>query len=214
MIDYTKYKWLDAQASLPEEASEKEKEAKRLLDTLDKKDFLPGKKNILANYYFDQCAKFAQEGRLGQIKLDSNPNRDFRSWAKSQSFKKLAEQILQNEKGKFIMSGIVIVMTGTLVLFFLMAVLTENFLINIWVDAIVGALAIVFLYRNMKIKYRIIKKYTSPKDYMYLDVSSFVLCVLVKIMMPGFLDFSLVILFIAHFISKKKFEKMLDNFEI
>ena len=30
MIDYTKYKWLDVQASLPESAQIKEKEAKRL----------------------------------------------------------------------------------------------------------------------------------------------------------------------------------------
>ena len=44
MIDYTKYKWLDVQASLPESAQIKEKEAKRLLDTLDKKDFTSAKK--------------------------------------------------------------------------------------------------------------------------------------------------------------------------
>ena len=214
MIDYTKYKWLDIQSSLPESASSKEKEAKRLLDTLDKKDYSPGKKNILANYYFDQCAKYAQEGRLDQIKLDSNLSRDFRSWSKSQSFKKLEQQILSNDKGKFVMSGIVIVMTGTLILFFLMAILTEKFLINIWVDGIVGALALVFFYRNMKIKYRVIKKYAPAKDYLYLDIASFVLCILLKIWLPVSFDFSLIILFITHYISKKKFDKTVDGFSI
>lgn len=214
MIDYTKYKWLDVQASLPESAQIKEKEAKRLLDTLDKKDFTPAKKDILARYYFDQCEKYAQEDRLDQIKLDSNLTRDFRSWPKSSSFKKMVEQVVQSDKGKFVMSGIVIVMTGTLLVFFLVAILTGKFLFNIWVDGIVGALSIVFLYRNMKIKYRLIKRYTASRDYLYLDIASFVLCFLLKIWLPVSFDFSLIILFIAHFVSKKKFDKMLDEFTI
>lgn len=183
MIDYTKYKWLDVQASLPESAQIKEKEAKRLLDTLDKKDFTSAKKDILARYYFDQCEKYAQEDRLDQIKLDSNLTRDFRSWPKSSSFKKMVEQGVQSDKGKFVMSGIVIVMTGTLLVFFLVAILTGKFLFNIWVDGIVGALSIVFLYRNMKIKYRLVKRYTASRDYLYLDIASFVLCFLLKIIL-------------------------------
>lgn len=219
MIDYTKYSWLDVQATLPESASSKEKEAKRLLDTLDKKDFMSGKKNILASYYFDQCAKYAGEDRLSQFKLDSNLSKDFKSWSKSNSFKKLQEQILQNEKGKFIMSGIVIVMTCTLTLFFLIAMLTyittltDRFLVNKWIDTIVGAVAMVFLYRNMKIKYRTIKRYTDIKDFVLLDVASMVLCFLLKIWIPMF-DFSVLILFVAHYISKRKFDKVLDGFTI
>ena len=129
-------------------------------------------------------------------------------------FKKMVEQVVQSDKGKFVMSGIVIVMTGTLLVFFLVAILTGKFLFNIWVDGIVGALSIVFLYRNMKIKYRLVKRYTASRDYLYLDIASFVLCFLLKIWLPVSFDFSLIILFIAHFVSKKKFEKMLDEFTI
>lgn len=215
MIDYAKYKWLDVTVELSPEALAKEKEVQHLLDTLDKKDYLAGKKNILASYYIDQCNKYASEDRLDQIKLDSSLTKSFRTWPKSQSFKKLSDQIIQNEKGKFIMSGIVIVMTGTLILFFLMAVLTEKFLFKtIWIDGIVGALAIVFFYRNMKIKYKTIKRYTDSKDFLYLDIASIVLSILLKMWLPVSFDFSLIILFIAHYVSKKKFDKILDGFEI
>lgn len=214
MIDYTKYRWLDPMFSLDESCLSKEKEAKRLLDTLDKKDYMPGKKNILACYFFDQCKKYAEEGRLDQIKLDSNLTKEFNTWPKSQSFKKLKEHILGDEQGKFIMSGIVIVMTGTLILFFLVAMLTDKFLINKWVDTLVGALAIVFFYRNMKSKYKLLKKYTKSRDFLYMDIASIAMSVLVKMMLPQGFDFTLIILFISHFISKKKFEKVLEAFVV
>lgn len=214
MIDYSKYKWLDVKVTLPESAKDKEKDAKRLLDTLDKKDYPEGKKNLFALYYFDQCDKYAKEDRLNQLELDSNLSKTFRSWSKSQSLKKLYDQLIQNEKGKYVMSGIVIIMTCTLVLFFLRAILSEDFVVNFSVDAIVGAIALLFLYRNMRIKYRMLKKYTNIKDFMYLDVASIVLCVLLKIWLPATFDVSLVILMITYYISKKRFDKVLQEFKI
>lgn len=214
MIDYSKYTWLDGQAVLPEIAQDNEQEVRRLLEFLDKKSFSACKKNIIARYYFYQCEQFAKENKLKQLKLDSNISRNLRIWEKEDSYKEFYKNVLEDAKGKYIMSGIVIIMTCTLLIFFLTAILTENFVINFSIDAIVGALAILFLVRNLKIKYKLLKKYTNPLNYLYFDVASIVLCIVLKIFMPASFDYSLVILFIAYYASKKKFDKALQELDI
>lgn len=214
MLDYSKYTWLDSSARLDEAVKEKNQEAKRLLDTLDKKSFPTYKKDILAQYYFYQCQQNANDNKLDSFKLDSNVSRDIKSWTKEESFKEFYANVLQDVKGKYIMSGIVMIMTCTLLIYFLTAILTQNFVINFSIDAIVGAIAILFLFRNVKIKYKLLKKYTNARNYLYIDVASIVLCIALKVMMPAGYDFSLVILFLAYYFSKKQFDKALLALDI
>ena len=124
----------------------------------------------------------------------------------------MKENLLKEDKAKFQLSGIVIVVTGTLILFFLRAILAQEFVVNFSVDAIVGAIALVFFYRNMRIKVRLLKSYEQLKDYIYMDVASFVMCILLKMWLPVMFDVSLVILVISYYVQRRKFEKYLKGF--
>lgn len=209
MIDLKQYSWLNLHHPMPT-AGDEERQFIDVLKVIEKKEPNPALRNIYANYYLEQVEKAEEEGR--DWKLDKNIGKEVRSWAKSQSFKKMKENLLKEDKAKFQLTGIVIVVTGTLILFFLRAILAQQFVVNFSVDAIVGAIALVFFYRNMKIKIRLLKSYEQLKDYVYMDVASFVMCILLKMWLPVMFDASLVILVISYYVQRRKFEKYLKGF--
>lgn len=209
MIDLKQYSWLNPHHPMPT-AGDEERQFIDVLKVIEKKEPNPALRNIYANYYLEQVEKSKEEGR--DWKLDKNIGKEVRSWAKSQSFKKMKENLLKEDKAKFQLTGIVIVVTGTLILFFLRAILAQQFVVNFSVDAIVGAIALVFFYRNMKIKIRLLKSYEQLKDYVYMDVASFVMCILLKMWLPVMFDASLVILVISYYVQRRKFEKYLKGF--
>lgn len=120
------------------------------------------------------------------------------------------KQKKQDDLTKFVISGLVIIMTATLLIYFIWALLAKNFMVSFHVDAIVGVVSLIVLIRMLMSKYKIIKEYTSIKDYFILDFLSLVLCILIKVAIKIPFDFSLVILTITYFISKKRFEKLLS----
>lgn len=117
--------------------------------------------------------------------------------------KKIAE-----DKSKISLTGLTIIMMGTLFIYFLWAVINSKFLVNFSIDALVGVVAIVILIRNLKVKYSIIKKYTSEKQFMILDLVAFTLCFLIKVVVKIPFDFSLIILLISHYATKQIFNKI------
>lgn len=209
MIDLKQYSWLNPHHPMPD-AGDEERQFIDILKVIEKKESNPALRNIYANYYLEQVEKAKEDGL--EWKLDKNLGKEVRSWAKSQSFKKMKENLLKEDKAKFQLSGIVIVVTGTLILFFLRAILAQEFVVNFSVDAIVGAIALVFFYRNMRIKVRLLKSYEQLKDYIYMDVASFVMCILLKMWLPVMFDVSLVILVISYYVQRRKFEKYLKGF--
>ena len=50
------------------------------------------------------------------------------------------------------------------------------------------------------------------RDFIYLDGSSFLLSILLKMALPPNLDFTLVVLIVAYYVEKKKFKKILNEF--
>lgn len=82
---------------------------------------------------------------------------------------------------------------------------------NFSVDAIVGAIALVFFYRNMKLKIQLIKIYTPVRDYLYMDIASFVMCILLKMWLPPAFDVSIIVLVIAYYVQRRKFENFLKT---
>lgn len=209
MIDLKKYTWLTPRFPLPESHDE-EQSFQDILKTIEKKESNLAMRNIYANYYLNQCQKAREEGK--PLQLEGNLGKEIRSWGKSQSFKKFKDVYLKEDKAKFQLCGIVIVVTGTLILFFLRAILAQKFVVNFSVDAIVGAIALVFFYRNMKMKIRLVKSYTPIKDYLYLDIASFVMCILLKMWLPPTFDVSIIVLVIAYYVQRRKFEKYLQTF--
>ena len=106
--------------------------------------------------------------------------------------KRKNKEEIENDKIKFMMTGTTIIMTGTIFIYFLWAVINNRFLVNFSVDALVGTVALVFLAKNMVVKYRMIEKYTKASYYKIFDVVSLLLCLLVKIVLKIPFDFSLI----------------------
>jgi len=118
---------------------------------------------------------------------------------------------MAEDKAKVSLTGLTIIMMGTLFIYFLWAVINSKFLVNFSIDALVGVVAFVILVRNLKLKYDVIKKYTSEKQFMILDFVAFVLCFLIKVVVQIPFDFSLIILLLSHYATKQIFNKIIEK---
>ena len=192
------WKWLDPSLSVDWNT-----ESRKLLDTIDGMRIPNAQKNMLVQYYIEHP----------HMQRKANRQKEIRSWMRTDAYQKIKEQRVHDDQNKFTIASIVIVMMATLFLFFLRAVITRSFVVNFSVDAIVGAIALVLLVRNLHIKYRLIDQYVDTKRwYQMIDGTSFVLCVLLKFLFPPVFDFSLILLFISFVIQKKKLEKIFQSF--
>lgn len=122
--------------------------------------------------------------------------------------RRITPKEMSEDKSKISLTGLTIIMMGTLFIYFLWAVINSKFLVNFSIDALVGVIALVILIRNLKVKYSVIKKYTSEKQFMILDLVAFVLCFLIKVVVKIPFDFSLIILLISHYATKQIFNKI------
>ena len=125
--------------------------------------------------------------------------------------RRITPKEMSEDKSKISLTGLTIIMMGTLFIYFLWAVINSKFLVNFSIDALVGVVALVILIRNLKIKYSIIKKYTSEKQFMILDLVAFVLCFLIKVVVQIPFDFSLIILLLSHYATKQIFNKIIEK---
>lgn len=125
--------------------------------------------------------------------------------------RRITPKEMAEDKAKVSLTGLTIIMMGTLFIYFLWAVINSKFLVNFSVDALVGVVAFVILVRNLKLKYDIIKKYTSEKQFMILDFVAFVLCFLIKVVVQIPFDFSLIILLLSHYATKQIFNKIIEK---
>ena len=125
--------------------------------------------------------------------------------------RRITPKEMSEDKSKISLTGLTIIMMGTLFIYFLWAVINSKFLVNFSIDALVGVVALVILIRNLKVKYSVIKKYTSEKQFMILDLVTFVLCFLIKVVVKIPFDFSLIILLISHYATKQIFNKIIEK---
>ena len=125
--------------------------------------------------------------------------------------RRITPKEMSEDKSKISLTGLTIIMMGTLFIYFLWAVINSTFLVNFSVDSLVGVVAFVILVRNLKLKYDVIKKYTSEKQFMILDFVAFVLCFLIKVVVKIPFDFSLIILLVSHYATKQIFNKIIEK---
>ena len=128
--------------------------------------------------------------------------------------RRITPKEMAEDKAKVSLTGLTIIMMGTLFIYFLWAVINSKFLVNFSIDALVGVVAFVILVRNLKLKYDVIKKYTSEKQFMILDFVAFVLCFLIKVVVQIPFDFSLIILLLSHYATKQIFNKIIEKNDV
>lgn len=125
--------------------------------------------------------------------------------------RKISEKEIKEDKGKFLMANLTIIMMGTLFVYFLWSVVNAKYIVNFSIDAIVGTISLVLMIRNFKLKYEVLKKYEEIlNQYKFIDLASFLTCIFVKIIVKIPFDFSLIILLLAYYISKIKFYKKIN----
>ena len=134
--------------------------------------------------------------------FDKKTDRLYRQFSKSSSFKKHAEKMVCRDDEKLKICNMMLVMSVTLTLFFF-----SSYVVNFSVDAIVGCLAFVFSFINVRTKYRTLKRYNLVRDFIYLDGLSLLLCILFKMFFPVQVDFSLIILLVDYYLCKKRFKE-------
>ena len=188
LMNKKQYDWLEA---IP---SSMDKKTEQFLHMIDKKGWNAVKKNLIAQY--------AIEHQL----MDQEP----RKIEKSNEFKKFKEDKKASLSSQLVLCSLMIMMTGTMLVYFFNAILRQNYVINFSIDAIVGSIALVLFVRNELLKYRLTKIYLNTKDYFLFDLIALVLCILLKIMIAHF-DVSLIVFIAIYFFSKRRWTKQINT---
>jgi hypothetical protein len=208
MISLQKYKaWFSGKKEIDEQSAEAE--IIGVFDAIDRSHFSAYQKDALASYYLDSIPQADHVKRLKLEKMKDAPEQMLSSWMAHNAYQKHLQQVQQDDHTKFMMSGLTVIMSGTLCIYFVYAVCSQKFLLNFSLDALIGSIAFAFLIINIRKKLQIAKRYSSGRELILLEGISFLICALLKMVIPSMFDLSVVILFIAYMTEKKKLEKMI-----
>ena len=198
MSEKPKYPWLSA--PVPEMNGWQNQEADRYLQAIDAKSDWSGiQKDIAAAAAIDLISSGSQSSSALKKPLDR--------WPSLKIWKETAEKINLNRMEKFKAAGLISIMTGTVVSFFLGAILYQNYVLSFSMDALAAAAAAAFLIRNLQIQYKTANAYGMAKYWLALWITAGLLCVLLKLILPPAFDASLAVLFAAYYFSKKNLGK-------
>lgn len=202
MSQDAKYPWLSIQ--LPEMNAWQTKEANKYLQSINnKKDWINIYKEISAQTALEQIQSSSQSASILKKPLDR--------WPSLKIWKEQAKKTNASSMERFRIAGMVSVMSGTLVSFFLGAILYKTYVIGFSMDALVAAAAAAFLLRNLQIQYKIAGAYGMGNYWLVLWILAGLLCGLLKMILPPAFDGSLVVLCAAYFVAKKNLVKVQEN---
>lgn len=171
----------------------------RAIQTIDGMKESVGMKHLLAQW----VTSLALEDKKIPDKLLSRK--------KSASFSDSVRQTLNEDEGKFRISGMIMMISATLVCLFIRSCILNTYLINFSVDAIIGVLAFAMLLLNLSTSMQTVGLYGSTKDFWMLDIAAVVMWFLLLILFPAF-DTSLLLFLITYFIERKKLKRMMKTF--
>lgn len=110
-------------------------------------------------------------------------------------------------KEKFTMSALFVVMSATLVFFFVKGILTQSWIFSFSIDALIAAAAAAVCLVNLKAELGVLKIFGLYKWGVWMSIAAAVLCMLLEMLMPKGLDASFVILLAVYFIEKSRLKK-------
>lgn len=131
---------------------------------------------------------------------------------KSKANKKQLLEMRKENFEKYTISGLWITMCGYIVLLFIKELLTNNYLIHLYVDSLVAVFAFYITLHNLKTQYDLIELYKTSKKPFTFQIFGLVTGLFVVIMtLKSPFDISFLILVLAYLTGKKMFEKELNN---
>ena len=170
-------------------------------------------KSAAVNYALEQCLNAIKDGKTVK---EAFPDNDYlKKFTKKSVLQSVKKKLCQQDYEKVIISSIWIVFTLSMLLFFLNNLITGKYLVNYWLDALIGCVAGAIAFQNYRIKHRIIKRYNFKSIYKYLDIVTVLACVFIKIISKSNFDITYLLLVISFFVTKKnitpEFEVMLKK---
>lgn len=174
-------------------------EFEKAVQSLDEAALSLGMKHLLSEY----ALFLTKESKSIPARLPSRK--------KTAPFLKFASRQLVQDKEQFGITGMMALICAMLVCLYVRSVITGRYLVNFSIDSIVGAVALVFLAVNLTGQFRLIKIYTSVRDYLLTDVLALVLWCLLLMLWPAF-DTSLILFGIAFYFEKRKFIRTMQKF--
>ncbi|MDD7281317.1 hypothetical protein [Floccifex sp.] len=201
MTDLSKYSFVSTSLK-PVEGHDHD--IKQVMDALDKKEWPKIRKYFLSCYYLTHA---------DELNVDRDISKELRSWEKTSSYKKYKDQLKKDDYDKMNIASILSAFSFAIALMFVKNLLTQTFVVNFIIDAVIGVFCIVTLLRNYIIRYRIYRLYTDDNWFLTMDLTSAIFCVLLKVILPGFVDISMIIMIVNYFVTvRKQFKKLLENY--
>lgn len=160
-------------------------------------------KNIAVNYALEQCFTAMKDGKTLNEAFPNPPSEYATKFSKRSALQSMRKNICKQDYERLVIACIWIVFTVSMVLFFLNNLMNGHYLVNYWVDALIGCIAGAIAFQNYMIKHRVIKRYNFRKIYKYIDVFTLIACVFIKIVSKSNFDITYLLLVIAFFVTKR-----------
>lgn len=160
--------------------------------------------SILLNHIVTQFEEAQQQGKDIKTIVGKNFQDYLRKLEKGIDFKAELQELKRVDYEKYIISGIWFTICAYLVLLFIKEFLTQHFLINIYVDMLVGVIAFYLALNNMMNHLRILKRQKVSLKPFQMELVGLVVAFLVVIFtLQSPFDISFLILVVTYLSSKK-----------
>ncbi|MCD7894014.1 MAG: hypothetical protein LUG60_09990 [Erysipelotrichaceae bacterium] len=165
------------------------------------------KTQILQNKIIEQLLEHQNKYNNTQ-KISSNIKDYVYKTNKNISYKNQLKQIKEEDKQKYSISIILIIMCGYIVIAFLKEFLSQNYLIHFYIDSLIAVVAFFITIRQMLGIYHLIKKHDISLRPLGVIIAGFVLSIIVTfITYTSPFDITFLLIVIASITSKRIYDK-------
>ncbi|MCD8028697.1 MAG: hypothetical protein LUF02_08595 [Erysipelotrichaceae bacterium] len=131
---------------------------------------------------------------------------------KNTSYKNQLKQIKEEDKQKYSIATIIIIMCGYIVIVFLKEFLSQNYLIHFYVDSLIAVVAFYITIRQMFGVYHLIKKQDISFRPFIIMIVGFILSIIVTVLTyTSPFDITFLLIVIASITSKRIYDKEMAN---
>ncbi|MCD7950707.1 MAG: hypothetical protein LUG12_10690 [Erysipelotrichaceae bacterium] len=128
------------------------------------------------------------------------------------SYKKQSQQIKNEDKQKYSIASILIIMCGYIVVLFLKEFLNQNYLIHFYIDSLIAVVAFYITLRQILGIHHLIKKYHISMRPLIIIIVGFILSLFVTCLTYASpFDITFLLIVIALITSKRIYDKEMAN---
>ncbi len=169
------------------------------------------KNQILQNTIIEQLLEHQNQYNNTQ-KISSNIKDYVYKTNKNISYKNQLKKIKEEDKQKYSISMILIIMCGYIVIAFLKEFLSQNYLIHFYVDSLIAVVAFFITIRQMLGIYHLIKKHDISLKPLTVMIVGFILSIIVTLLTyTSPYDMTFLLIVIASITSKRIYDKEMAN---